>query len=91
MTNIIQFLADPIVSLIGYALTVISSLIAIQQYFDKKEALNLNLTLQNKISTLELENSSIKQSNNKNTVTQGDHSQFINDNTGPISIDNRRG
>jgi len=71
------FLSKPLVALTGYILTVISSVIAIWQFFGKSKAIK------------ELANLQIEITNIKNNVQQGDKSQYFQANSGPVSIDNR--
>lgn len=81
MDTITSFLSNPLVSLIGYTLSLIASIVAIYQFFQKKKAVN-------KISELMVE---IKnhQTKNSNKISLGEKSQYFQDNSGPITIDNR--
>lgn len=93
MDDLTVFLANPVIGTIGYVLSLIAAIIAITQVFAKRsafkiiEALNVEVTaIKNENSSLKL---SIKQSQTNNSITQGTKSQFFQDNTGPVKIDNR--
>lgn len=100
MEELSAFLANPIVSAIGYILSVIAACIAIFEALAKRNALKLASDLNVKIGSIKEENNSIKEENynlklsireyeNNNNVTQGDRSQYFNENSGPVTIDNR--
>lgn len=83
------FLANPYVSGLGYVITVVSGTIAIVQTFKvsrkDKEIVKLKVEINNfneQIKSLTL---------NKNSVTQGERSQYFQDNNGAVKIDNRGG
>ena len=84
-----DFLADPIVSFIGYALTVISGLIAIAQTAGKTKAKEETKQAQNELYNIAQENNNLKLRIDKMNVTQGEKSQFFQQNSGPVNIDNR--
>lgn len=84
MQNIIDtlsaFLADPVVSFVGYAISFIAGIIAIVQYFGKSEA-------EEKVKALKIELIEIqRKTKNENTVNQGEKSQYFQENSGPVSI-----
>ncbi|EJG2210944.1 MULTISPECIES: hypothetical protein [Proteus] len=83
-----DFLANPYVSGFGYFVGMISSVIAIVQFFTisrkNKEISDLNI----KINDINNQVSSSHDSN-KNTVNQGNSSQYFQSNNGSVSIDNR--
>lgn len=84
MQNIIDtlsaFLADPVVSSVGYIISFIAGIIAIVQYFGKSEA-------EEKVKALKIELIEIqKKIKNENTVNQGEKSQYFQENSGPVSI-----
>lgn len=83
------FLANPYVSGLGYIITVVSGTIAIVQTFKvskkDKEIARLNIEINNfneQINSLTL---------NRNSVAQGERSQYFQDNNGIVKIDNRGG
>lgn len=84
---IASILANPYVSMFGYVIGVISGSIAIVQAFNiskkNKEIKRLNVDIINMTNELNL------QVSNKNKVNQGDKSQYFQDNSGPVNIDNR--
>ena len=82
MNLISEFLANPIVGLVGYALSLIAALIAVSQFLGKKAA-------QEKVRELTIEVKNIKMTSNENEVTQGEKSQYFQENSGPVNIDNR--
>ena len=81
MNELSIFLSNPIVGFIGYMLSVIAAIIAIVQAIKKNNALQ-------KIKELNVQITNIK-NENKNSVTQGEKSQYFQDNNGPVNIDNR--
>lgn len=83
MDSIVLFLADPIVSLVGYIFSLAASLVAVAQFFEKTKAKNEVRILKVEIANLQATVS------NKNRVTQGNKSQYFQDNSGPVNIDNR--
>lgn len=87
MSLITDFLSDPIVSAIGYFMTVVSGAIAIGQAIKASDLSKQNIELKNQISVLQQVNTDNIESN-KNVV-QGDKSQYFRDNSGSITIDNR--
>jgi cell division protein FtsL len=93
MDNLTAFLANPIVGFIGYVLSVIAAIIAITQTFAKQQALRAIDELNIQITSVKEENSNLKISINKtennNNVAQGEKSQYFQDNSGPVKIDNR--
>ena len=86
-------LANPIVGAIGYVLSFVAAVIAIFQALGKKSAQKLVQELKIEISTVKEENTNLKLSinrnENKNSVNQGEKSQYFQDNSGPVNIDNR--
>jgi carbohydrate-binding DOMON domain-containing protein len=76
------FLANPIVGLIGYVLSLIAAVIAVSQFSGKK-------TAQERVRELTIEVKNIKTTANENEVTQGVKSQYFQENSGPVNIDNR--
>lgn len=88
MSQIAQFLSNPIVGLVGYVLSAVAALIAIQQFFSARKVRRELVKLNFELNTLRLENSKII-IENRNRVEQGDRSQYFQENSGPIHIDNR--
>jgi len=88
MDFISSVLSSPMVMLFGYFLSLVSSIIAVHQFFSARKAKNevarLNITL----NALQVENLKL---NNKiqSKVKQGDRSQFFQQNLGSVNIDNR--
>lgn len=82
MDLINEFLANPIVGLVGYALSLIAAIIAVCQFLGKKEA-------QERVRELTIEVKNIKTTSNENEITQGEKSQYFQENSGPVNIDNR--
>lgn len=82
MNLISEFLANPIVGLVGYALSLIAAIIAVSQFFGKKAA-------QEKVRELTIKVENLKLTSNENEVTQGKMSQYFQENSGPVNIDNR--
>ena len=87
------FLSNPIVGSIGYVLSLVASIIAIGQFIEKTKALSVIEELNIKFNSVSEENNNLKlkiyNTNNNNDVSQGDKSQYFQDNSGPVSIDNR--
>lgn len=79
MNEISIFLANPIVSLIGYAISLVSGVIALKQASEKNKALG-------EVAKLKVQLSNITNSNN---VNQGNQSQYFKENSGSVHIDNR--
>lgn len=88
MDFISSVLSNPILMLAGYLLSAVASIIAVHQFFSARKARNelaiLNITL----DTLRVENLKLK-NKIQSKVTQGDRSQFFQQNSGPVNIDNR--
>lgn len=82
MDPITEFLANPIVGLIGYVLSLIASIIAVSQFLGRKAA-------EERVRELTIEVENIKMISNENRVTQGEKSQYFQENSGPVNIDNR--
>ena len=82
MNVITEFLANPIVGLVGYALSLIAAIIAVSQFSGKK-------TAQEKVRELTIEVKNIKMISNENEITQGKKSQYFQENSGSVNIDNR--
>lgn len=83
MDQIANILSNPIVGLIGYLLSLVAAIIAIFQYFGKSKA-------KDEIKSLQIEITSLQTSlRNENNIHQGDKSQYFQENSGPVSIDNR--
>ncbi|MEE4343512.1 hypothetical protein V2J66_18000 [Pseudomonas alliivorans] len=83
------FLADPVVGLIGYAIGVVSGLIALAQTLGKAKAKKQVNEVEAKLTSITQENVSLKQKIENMNVTQGDKSQYFQQNSGAVSIDNR--
>lgn len=81
MSSIISFLSNPITALIGYILSVAAAIIAIIQFREKSKAEALIEILQIEIKSLH--------TRNENQVHLGEKSQYFQDNSGSITIDNR--
>jgi hypothetical protein len=79
LDSITQFLSNPLVSLVGYILSLIASLIAIKEYKGKKSA-------KEQLQQLNIKNSILT---NETKIKQGDQSQYFEDNKGSVNIDNR--
>ncbi|WP_122490698.1 hypothetical protein [Pseudomonas viridiflava] len=84
-----DFLANPIVSSIGYVLTVVSGIIAIAQTVGKSKAKEEASQLHGIISNVTEENNKLKLQIESINVTQGEKSQFFQGNSGAVNIDNR--
>jgi len=80
MDLINEFLANAIVGLVGYALSLIAAIIAVSQFLGKKEA-------QERVRELTIEVKNIETTSNE--ITQGEKSQYFQENSGPVNIDNR--
>lgn len=89
MDVIKDFLANPAVGLIGYVLTVVSGLIAIAQTIRKNKAEEKISGLEVKLSVLSQENIRLEQKIKEMSIVQGDKSQYFQQNSGPVMIDNR--
>jgi hypothetical protein len=79
---ITEFLANPMVGLVGYVLSLIAAIIAVSQFMGKK-------TAEERVRKLTIEVKNIKKTSNENEVTQGEKSQYFQENSGPVNIDNR--
>lgn len=79
---ITEFLANPIVGLVGYVLSLIAAIIAVSQFLGKK-------TAEERVRELTIEVKNIKITSNENQITQGEKSQYFQENSGPVNIDNR--
>jgi len=84
-----HFLENPIVVLIGYVLTVVSGLIAVVQTIGKSKAEEKANNLEVRLSKAIQENISLKQEVERISVSQGNKSQYFQQNSGPVTIDNR--
>ncbi|MDY7539162.1 hypothetical protein RGU72_12955 [Undibacterium sp. 5I1] len=89
MAEITAFLADPLVSLLGYILTVISGFIAIWQSIGKSRALTDLQKLKVQIDNSLQNSNNLSETVNQNHVQQGPKSQYFQENKGSINIDNR--
>ena len=87
MNLISDFLSNPIVSAIGYFMTVVSGAIAIAQSIRSSNLSKENTNLRNDIVVLQQVNAENLELNKK--VIQGEKSQYFEDNSGPVNIDNR--
>jgi len=79
---ITEFLANPIVGFVGYVLSLIAAIIAVSQFLGKK-------TAEERVRGLTIEVKNIKTTLNENEITQGEKSQYFQENSGPVNIDNR--
>jgi hypothetical protein len=79
---ITEFLANPIVGLIGYVLSLIAAIIAMSQFLGKR-------TAQERVRELTIEVKKINTTANENEIAQGEKSQYFQENSGPVNIDNR--
>jgi hypothetical protein len=79
---ITEFLANPIAGLVGYVLSLIAAIIAVSQFLGKQ-------TAQERVRELTIEVQNIKTTANENKITQGEKSQYFQENSGPVNIDNR--
>ncbi|QOF91289.1 hypothetical protein [Pseudomonas lundensis] len=82
-------LADPVVSAVGYILTVVSGVIAIVQVSGKAKAEREIVELRSVISNVTNEKNKLKLDIESMNVTQGEKSQFFQSNSGAVNIDNR--
>ncbi|TMO59425.1 hypothetical protein [Pseudoalteromonas aurantia] len=93
MDELTTFLSNPIVGTIGYTLSLIAAIIAIYQALAKEKALKTIDKLNLQITTISQENHdlrlSINKTENNNEVIQGEKSQYFQDNSGSVNIDNR--
>lgn len=83
MDLISSFLTNPIVGIIGYLLSLVAAIIAIVQYLGRSKAEEEARSLRIEITNLQ---ANIK---NDNTISQGEKSQYFQENSGPVNIDNR--
>jgi len=79
---ITEFLADPVVGFVGYILSLIAAIIAVSQFLGKRK-------VEERVRELKIEVENIKTTSNENEITQGDKSQYFQENSGPVNIDNR--
>ncbi|MFT6836470.1 MAG: hypothetical protein ACJA0H_002521 [Francisellaceae bacterium] len=93
MDELTTFLSNPIVGIIGYVLSLIAAIIAIYQVLAKQNALKIIEQLNIRVTTISKDNNdlklSINKTENKNEITQGEKSQYFQDNSGSVNIDNR--
>lgn len=82
-------LADPVVSAVGYILTVVSGVIAIVQVSGKAKAKREIVKLRSEISNVTNEKNKLKLDIESMNVTQGEKSQFFQSNSEAVNIDNR--
>lgn len=83
MDVIASILTNPIVSGVGYLLSFFSGIIAIYQYIGKNKA-------EKEVASLKLEITNFQGGTiNKNKIEQGEKSQYFQDNSGLVNIDNR--
>jgi hypothetical protein len=61
---------------------LIAAIIAVRQFLGKK-------TAEERIRELTIEVKNIKKTSNENEITQGEKSQYFQENSGPVNIDNR--
>lgn len=84
---IVSLLANEYVSAFGYIVGVVSGCIAIYQTMQvtkkNNEIQQLNVTIN------DLNSQIINTVTNSNNINQGEHSQYFQDNNGPVNIDNR--
>lgn len=88
-SNMVQFLANPLVSFIGYAIGVISGAIGIIQTLASKRKDKEIIKLNENNSFLVVENNQLKMVINQNKISQGEKSQYFQSNSGPVNIDVR--
>lgn len=81
MNIITSFLSNPIIALTGYLLSLVASIIAITQYYGRSKA-------EAEAKELRIEIKSLL-TKNENQVQLGEKSQYFQENSGPITIDNR--
>ncbi|GAB3469467.1 hypothetical protein [Azotobacter salinestris] len=93
MESIKLFLANPIVGFVGYILSAVAAIIAIVQACGKNKAIKEVSSLSAQLDLKVEENNKLKleinRVENKNSVSQGERSQYFNGNTGSVNIDNR--
>ncbi|WP_036233629.1 hypothetical protein [Marinobacterium litorale] len=83
MNLISSFLSNPIVGIIGYLLSFVAAIIAIVQYLGRSKA-------EEKVKNLQIEVTNLQaNTRNENKVSQGEKSQYFQENSGPVNIDNR--
>jgi hypothetical protein len=87
MNLISDFLSNPMVSAIGYFMTVVSGAIAIVQSIRSSNLSKENTNLRKDILVLQQFNAENLAFNKG--VVQGEKSQYFEDNSGPVIIDNR--
>lgn len=83
MDLISSFLSNPIVGIIGYLFSLVAAIIAIFQYLGRSKAEDEVKNLQIEITNLQTN------TRNENRVNQGEKSQYFQENSGPVNIDNR--
>jgi len=83
MDLISSFLSNPIVGIIGYVLSFLAAIIAIFQYLGRSKAEERVKNLQIEITNLQAN------TRNENKVSQSEKSQYFQENSGPVNIDNR--
>lgn len=83
MDLISSFISNPIVGIIGYLFSFVAAIIAIVQYFGRSKAEEEVKNLQIEITNLQAN------TRNENKVNQGEKSQYFQENSGPVNIDNR--
>lgn len=83
MDLITSFLSNPVVSLTGYVLSFVASITAISENIGKSKAREEVRNLQIQITNLQ------SNTKNENNINQGKRSQYFQDNSGPVTIDNR--
>lgn len=83
MDLITSFLSNPIVGFIGYLLSLVAAIIAIAQYLGRTKAEDEARSLRIEITNLQAN------TKNENNVHQGEKSQYFQENSGPVNIDNR--
>ncbi|MFT7008780.1 MAG: cell division protein FtsL [Colwellia sp.] len=93
MDELTTFLSNPVVGVIGYTLSLIAAIIAIYQALAKGKALKAIEKLNLQVTTINEENNdlrlSINKTENNNEIIQGEKSQYFQDNSGSVNIDNR--
>ncbi|WP_428820965.1 hypothetical protein [Microbulbifer sp. MCCC 1A16149] len=93
LQSISEFLANPLVGLLGFTLSAVASAIAIFQAVGKSKANKEVDRLSAQLIHISNEHNELKvrtnNPDNRNKISQGDKSQYFQDNSGPVHIDNR--
>lgn len=89
MDTMTVFLSDPLVASVGYFFSLIAACIAIWQFLAKSQAISNLKEMKIQITNLKIENTNLRTIRNSNKIQQGQQSQYFQDNSGHVNIDNR--